>query len=122
MFAVLPSYAQTQRPGHVKPPPFPPESCALPLIQLHDVTGSNAYIRLRYVIEALSSAQEAVSGMALSMKESDAATDTANALAPLITGTNGAKDALHCAAAIMDQYRAIDEDDRITKVVGVASN
>jgi hypothetical protein len=73
------------------------------------------------VIEALSSAQEAVTGMASSMKEFDAATNTANALAPLITGTDEAKDALHCAAFIMSQYPDADEDDKTTKVIGVAS-
>jgi hypothetical protein len=84
LFVILPSYSQTQRPRYRKPSSSPPESCAVPLIQLHDVTGSNAYVRLRYVIEALSSAQESVTGMASSMKEFNAATDTANALAPLL--------------------------------------
>jgi hypothetical protein len=74
------------------------------MIQLHGVTGSKAYVRLRYLIEALNSAQDAVTGMASSLKEFNTATNVASALAPLITGTDGAKDALHCAAFIMNQF------------------
>jgi hypothetical protein len=121
LIAVVPSYSQTHHPRVSKEPSSPPESCALPLIQLHDVKGSNAYIRLRYLIEALTSAQEAVTSMASGLKEFNAATDIANALAPLIVGTDQAEDALHCASFIMSAYPEGDNDDRLTKTIGVAS-
>ena len=94
LIVVAPSYSQTQRPRSSKQSSSQPESCALPLIQLNDATGSKAYVRLRYLIEALDSAQDAVTGMASSLKEFNAATNVSSALAPLITGTGGAKDAL----------------------------
>ncbi len=117
---VAPSYSQTQRPRS-KPFSSQPESCALPLIQLNDATGSKAYVRLRYLIEALDSAQDAVTGMASSLKEFNTATNVASALAPLITGSDGAKDALHCAAFIMNQYPGTDEDDRLIKTISAAA-
>ena len=55
------------------------------------------------------------------MKEFDTATNTATALAPLITGTDGAKDALHCAAFIMSQYPGTDEDDKLIKAISAAA-
>jgi hypothetical protein len=121
LIAVVPSYSQTQRAHTNKPSASQPESCAFPLIQLHDATGSKAYVRLRYLIAALDSAQDAVTGMASSLKEFNTATNTASALAPLITGTDGAKDALHCAAFIMNQYPGTDQDDKLIKAISAAA-
>jgi hypothetical protein len=121
LIAVVPSYSQTQRAHTNKPSASQPESCAFPLIQLHDATGSKAYVRLRYLIAALDSAQDAVTGMASSLKEFNTATNTASALAPLITGTDGAKDALHCAAFIMNQYPGTDQDDKFIKAISAAA-
>jgi hypothetical protein len=115
------SFSQTQRAHSNKPSASQPDSCALPLIQLNDAKGSKAYIRLRNVIAALDSAQDAVTSMASGLKEFNAATDVAGALAPLITGADEAKDELHCAAFIMNQYPGPDQDDRLIKTISAAA-
>jgi hypothetical protein len=122
LIAVVASHSQTQHARNNKPSAPQPDSCAFPLIALNDATGSKAYVRLRYLIAALDSAQDAVSRMASSLKEFNTATTTASALAPLITGTDGAKDALHCAAFIMNQYPGSDEDEKLIKAVSAAAS
>jgi hypothetical protein len=121
LIAVVPSHSQTQHARNNKPSASQPESCAFPLIQLNDATGSKAYVRLRYLIAALDSAQDAVTRMASNLKEFNTATNTASALAALITGTDGAKDALHCAAFIMIQYPGTDHDDKLIKAISAAA-
>jgi hypothetical protein len=115
------SNSQAQRSHTNKPSSPQPESCAFPLIALSNATGSSAYVRLRYLIAALDSAQDSVTGMASALKELDTATNAANALAPLITGADEAKDELHCAAFIMNQYPGTDDEDKIIKTINAAA-
>lgn len=113
--------SQTQHAQSNEPSASQPESCGFPPIALNDATGSKAYVRLRYLLAALDSAQDAVTGMASSLKEFNTATSTAGALAPLITGIDGAKDALHCAAFIMNRYPGTDQDDKLIKAISAAA-
>jgi hypothetical protein len=48
------------------------------------------------------------------------ATNTANALAPLTSGADQAKDSLHCAAFIMNQYPGTDDEDKLIKTINAA--
>lgn len=90
-----------------------PPGCAVHVISLPTVSGSPSYVRLRYEIEALGSAQEGVASMGDALKEFNAATTATTALSALITGTNDAVNALHCSAYIMGNYKPTDADDRV---------
>ncbi len=106
-----------QQPQTRKATPQAPESCALPLVQMHDVTGSPVYLRLRYVIQALSVAQDSVVDMAAYMKEFDSASTPALALSSLLTGAAQGKDDLHCAAFVIKQYPSNSADDKTIKAI-----
>ena len=94
-----------------------PPGCVMNLVSLASATvsGSPSYIRLRYEIEALSSAQRGVTSMSQGLKEFKAASEPTAALTTIITSTNDANDALHCSAAIMEKYTPTSDDDRVIK-------
>jgi hypothetical protein len=51
-----------------------------------NVSGSQSYVRLRYEVEALSTAQESLTGMDAALKDSDGSTSPTMELAAMITG------------------------------------
>jgi hypothetical protein len=113
--------SQTQHTHTNKPSPFQPESCGIPLIALSNATGSKAYVSLRYLIAALDSAQDSVTGMGSSLKEFNSATNTTSALTSLITGADEAEDSLHCAAFIMNRYPVADDEDKLIQTSSAAA-
>lgn len=104
------TFCQAQRLD--QPPRVAPPSCDINLMSVGNVSGSQAYIRLRYEVEALSTAQESLAGMDASLKDLNASTSPTMALAGMITGMNQAHDSLVCAAYLMGQYRPTEEDDK----------
>lgn len=92
-----------------------PEGCSYSMISLASVSGSPAYVRLRYEIEALSSAQQSVELMHQGIKDYTAASEASTKLSAIITSTNDASNALLCSAAIMDRYKSTDKDDTVIK-------
>jgi hypothetical protein len=92
-----------------------PSGCAVNLISIATVSGSSSYVRLRYEIEALWSAQQGVASMSQGLKEFKAASEASTGLSAIITGTNDANDALHCSAIVMEKYTAANDDDRVIR-------
>jgi hypothetical protein len=90
-----------------------PAGCVANVISLATISGSPSYVRLRYEIEALGSAQQGVASMLQGLKEFKTATTPTTALSALITGTNDANNALHCSASIMGKYKPTDDHDRV---------
>jgi hypothetical protein len=90
-----------------------PPGCVASVISLATISGSPSYVRLRFEVEALGSAQQGVASMGDALKEFNAATTPTTALSALITGTNDAVNALHCSAFIMGKYKPTDADDRV---------
>jgi hypothetical protein len=90
-----------------------PPGCVVHVISLATISGSPSYVRLRFEIEALGSAQRGVASMGQALKEFKAATTPTTALSALISGTNDANNALHCAAFIMGKYKPTGDDDRV---------
>ncbi len=94
-----------------------PSGCAFHWISVAEVSGSPAYVRLRYEIEALASAQAGVTSMVQGLKEFKTASEPSMALSAMITSTNDGNDALHCSAAIMDRYTPTGVDDGVIKAL-----
>jgi hypothetical protein len=90
-----------------------PPGCVANVISLATISGSPSYVRLRYEIEALGSAQQGVASMGQALKEFKAATTPTTALSALISGTNDAINALHCSAFIMEKYKPTGDHDRV---------
>jgi hypothetical protein len=111
----LATFSQVQRldqPSRVAPP-----SCDINLMTVGNVSGSQSYIRLRYEVEALSTAQESLAGMDAALKDLNGSTSPTMALAGMITGMNQAHDSLACAAYLMGQYRPAEEDDKNIRAI-----
>jgi len=99
-------------------PETPPSSCGIALVTIATVTGSPAYVRLRFQIDALSSAQEGVTAMAAAQEEFKRETNSpAVSMSSLFTGLGEAHDNLLCAASIIDRYKPTDPDDKTAKVL-----
>jgi hypothetical protein len=81
------------------------------------VSGSPSYVRLRYEIEALASAQEGVKSMDQGLKDLKVSTELYSGLSAVITSTNDANDSLRCAAAVMGHYAAKGDDDRTIRTL-----
>jgi hypothetical protein len=111
----LASFGQVQRLD--QPPRVAPPSCDINLMSVGNVSGSQSYVRLRYEVEALSTAQESLSGMDAALKNSDGSTGPTMALAAMITGMNQAHDSLACAAYLMGKYRPTEEDDKNIRAI-----
>jgi len=80
------------------------------------VTGSPVYVRLRFQLDALSSAQESVTTMATAQEESRRETNSpAVSMSSLFTGMEQAHDDLLCAVSIVDRYKPTDKDDENAK-------
>jgi hypothetical protein len=92
-----------------------PAGCGITLATISVASGSPAYLRLCYEIEALTAAQDGVTSMNKALNEFNAATAPPLALSALITGTTEARDALHCAAAVMTKYASVNDRDRTVK-------
>lgn len=84
---------------------------------LGNVSDSEAYVRLRYEVEALTAAQESLAGMDAALRDLDDSTNPTMGLAGMITGMNQAHDSLSCAAYIVGQYRPVTADDETTKAI-----
>ena len=104
-----------------RPPVTAPPSCGINLISLARVSGSISYVRLRYEIEALNSAQESVDGLTTALKDFDSASSPTIALSTLITGANQAHDSLLCASYLMGQYRPVDGDDKMIRAILISA-
>jgi hypothetical protein len=99
------------------PPRVAPPSCDINLMTVGNVSGSGSYIRLRYEVEALSTAQESLAGMDAALKDLNDSTSPTMAVAGIITGMNQAHDSLACAAYVMGQYRPTEEDDKNIRAI-----
>jgi len=100
-----------------QPPRVAPPYCEINLMGLGNVSGSQAYVRLRYEVEALTAAQESLAGMDAALRDLDGSTSPTMGLAGMITGMNQAHDSLTCAAYIVGQYRPVTEDDETTRAI-----
>ena len=98
-----------------------PNSCALNVELIASHTGSKPYLRLWFVIQALSSAQESVKFLSQSVEDIQTSTSLTTALAAFLTGADQSIDALHCAAAIMNKYSATNEDDENMRQILVSA-
>ena len=114
----LPAFSYAQRPD--QPPRVAPPSCEINLMGLGNVSGSQAYVRLRYEVEALTAAQESLAGMDAALKDLDDSTSPTMGLAGMITGMNQAHDSLTCASYIVGQYRPPTQDDETTSAILVS--
>lgn len=90
-----------------------PPGCVAHVILLATISGSPSYVRLRFEVEALGSAQQGVSSMGQALKEFKAAITPTTALSALITGTNDANNALQCSAYIMGKYKLTGDHDQV---------
>jgi hypothetical protein len=100
-----------------------PVGCGITLASITMTSGSSSYLRLRYELEALTTAQDAVTSMNHGLQEFNAETSPSLALSSLITGTNEAHDALRCAAAVIAKYPSErDTDQTIKGVLTLAYN
>jgi hypothetical protein len=95
-----------------QPPRVAPPSCDINLMAVGNVSGSQSYVRLRYEVEALSTAQESLAGMDAALRDLNGPTSPTMAVAGMITGMNQAHDSLVCAAYIMGRYQPTEEDDK----------
>jgi hypothetical protein len=110
--------ASAQRPRLDVAPKTPPSSCGIALMTIATVAGSPAYVRLRFQIDALSSAQEGVTTMAAAQEEFKRETNSpAVSMSSLFTGFGEAYDNLLCAASITDRYKPTDPDDKTAKAL-----
>jgi hypothetical protein len=100
-----------------QPPRVAPPSCDINLMGVRNVSGSQTYVRLRYEVEALSTAQESLAGMDAALRNSEGSTSPTMELAAMITGMNQAHDSLACAAYLMGQYRPTEEDDKNIRAI-----
>jgi hypothetical protein len=100
-----------------QPPRVAPPSCDINLMSVGNVSGSQSYVRLRYEVEALSTAQESLNGMDAALKDLAGSTSPTMALAAMITGMNQAHDSLACAAYLIGKYRPTEEDDKNIRAI-----
>lgn len=112
---LLPAFSYAQRLN--QPPRQAPPSCEINLMGLGTVSGSQAYVRLRYEVEALTAAQESLAGMDAALKDLNDSTSPTMGLAGMISGMNQAHDSLTCAAYIVGQYRPVTKDDETTRAI-----
>jgi hypothetical protein len=112
LVALLPlaTFCQSRPPE--QPPRVAPPSCDINLMGVGNVSGSQSYVRLRYEVEALTAAQESLTGMNSALRDLDDSTSPTMGLAGMITGMNQAHDSLDCAAYIVGRYRPTEEDDK----------
>jgi hypothetical protein len=111
----LANFCQAQRLD--QPPRAAPPSCDINLMTVGNVSGSQSYIRSRYEVEALSTAQESLAGMDAALKDHNGSTSPTMAFAGMITGMNQAHDSLACAAYLMGQYRPTEADDQNIRAI-----
>jgi hypothetical protein len=100
-------------------PKIPPSSCGISLMTVATVSGTPSYVRLRFQLDALSSAQSGVTSMATAQVEFKQEKTPAVGMSSLFTGMNQAHDALLCSASIMDRYKAVDKDDDLAKSLSI---
>jgi hypothetical protein len=85
------------------------------------INGSPAYVRLRYLLAALNSGQDAVIEMAAGLDSFKSATNLTSGLSSLLTGTHQAHDSLLCAVSIADRYKPTDKDDDNARYITIVA-
>ncbi|WP_157466836.1 hypothetical protein [Edaphobacter aggregans] len=76
---------------------------------------------MRYQLEALNSAQEAVVIMSEGLENSKSSSTPALALSAILTSSQRGRDDLLCAASIIGRYQPIDDDDKMIRGLLIAS-
>lgn len=89
--------------------------------QCRGVSGSPSYIRLRYLIEALNTAQGSVTSLDEALKNFNSAATPTLALAAVFIGAKEAQDDLRCAAALINKYPSSADDDKTIKTALVSA-
>lgn len=99
----------------------PPVSCGIPLASVSSATGSDTYLRLRYLVQALITAQDSVGVLSDAVEELNKASTPALALAPLLSGSVQAEASLRCSAYLINTFQPHDSDDKMIKVILIDS-
>ena len=115
LFSALPFDAQSTAPHYEVPPAVAPSSCGIALVSEATIVGDIPYKRLAIQLEALRSAQNAVSAMEKGMTEFKTGPTPSLAMSSLFTGTKQAHDALLCSAYLIATYKPVDKDDATSK-------
>jgi hypothetical protein len=89
-----------------------PVGCDMTLVSVSTASGSTAYMRLRYQIEALAAAESGVTSLKQGLEELNTAPTPSLALSSVITSTNESRDALRCAAAVIAKYSPTNDTDK----------
>ena len=105
------TFSQSPTPQRAMPAVPAPASCSIPLMSAAPIVGGIPYKRLAIQLEALRSAQNAVSAMEESLEDFKAQSSLSLAMSALFTGTKKAHDDLLCSAAIIAHYKPADKDD-----------
>jgi hypothetical protein len=94
-YFTLAAHAQTARLDLARK--VPPLSCGIPLASVATINGSPAYIRLRFLLAALNSGQDAVIGMASGLDSFKSAPSPTSAFIVLIDrNTSGSRSFTLC--------------------------
>ncbi len=97
-------------------PDTTPSFCNAFLINAAQISGSRSYVRLKFELEALEAAQAshiAFQKTIVDMKS----TDPTLVFGAILTGEKDSRDALNCAAIVMDRYKPENKDDDLVRVV-----
>lgn len=111
------SFAQSPKPRYDLPPRNPPISCGLSLANTEMIKGSLPYVRLRFELAALSSAQEGTAGLKDGIDALNTEAAPTVAISSVFTGIDQSYDALRCSASIIGKYHPVDSDDETIRTL-----
>jgi hypothetical protein len=97
------------------PPKSPPPSCSSHVLAISNLSGSDAFVRLRLELEALEVAQEGyVRGAGVKENTSEVSGSTVQ-LADMLSRNRDGIEAMQCAAYLMGQYRAKGDENVLAR-------